>query len=212
MRFDPQAGFTPTDSPDASAPQSAPPVAGKSGAKVFAALLVVGGVGFAVWQFGMPIFAPAMLNAQDTAASENASSSYGDVWEDDIMNAIESFTGRSSSADAIDATQSWLGDEDSMAIDVVAAEADAAWLDEERAAREAFERAERLMATGKYAQATELLTGVLEHSPDDAQAIYKLGLAYVMQRDMVRAREQLARLRTLNPSLASLLGNLVPRS
>jgi len=213
MRFDPQAGFTPTDAPETGAAETAAPSAGGSnrGAKVFGWVVVGGAACFAVWQFALPIFAPGVINAISPVMEAETPPSASASWEANMMDAIESFTGKpSGDANGSVAMQGW--DEEDGTFDTAVEEANAAWIEQERAMRDAFVRAERLMAMGKYDEATDLLREVIEHSPDDAQAHYKLGLAFVMQRDMASARAQLAKLRELNPSLASLLANLVPRS
>jgi tetratricopeptide (TPR) repeat protein len=67
-------------------------------------------------------------------------------------------------------------------------------------------------AKGDYASMIQPLREIIEMQPTLADARYKLGLAYVATSSFDGARRQYAALRDLDPSLASLLSNLIDQS
>jgi tetratricopeptide (TPR) repeat protein len=79
-------------------------------------------------------------------------------------------------------------------------------------AEQAFRRGRAAYSAGEYRRAVELFREVIEVVPDDADAHYELGLVFIRLGDLPSARAQLRTLSQLDPSLASLLSNLVDRS
>lgn len=78
-----------------------------------------------------------------------------------------------------------------------------------RACQEALDRGKAFLSEGRAGNAVVLLRQAIGHDRTCAEAHYHLGLAYSMQGDVAAARAQRDQLQTLNPNLASLLGNLV---
>jgi Flp pilus assembly protein TadD len=74
---------------------------------------------------------------------------------------------------------------------------------------EAFAEGERLAAIGRHREAARVLRLAVALDPTYAPAHYRLGLAYLMGGRRADARAQLEKLEPLDPSLASLLENLL---
>jgi tetratricopeptide (TPR) repeat protein len=72
-----------------------------------------------------------------------------------------------------------------------------------------YAEARLLYSMGRYAAAVEAFQLVVAVSPDHAKARYDLALAAIRIGDLDTGRAQCDRLSTLDPSLASLLGNLL---
>ncbi len=70
-------------------------------------------------------------------------------------------------------------------------------------------RGRTYLKEGRIDEAVSELSEAVRLVPGDADAHYKLGLAYIGKRDRLAALQELAMLERLDPSLASLLGNLV---
>jgi len=218
MRFDPQAGFTPTDEAVAGMPSAPTSLKGGGVGAVWigAAALVLGVIGVGAWQLGVPMFSPKQTSAQDESHEEHAADQASASIRERaaLMDAIEQISPRRSTRhDPLthrDATTGWMT---TVAGGAAHASPEPSLTTElhEQPSAETLLQAEKLMARGKYAEASSLLREVLRHAPNDAEVRYKLGLSCVMQRDVEGARAELEQLRTLNPSLASLLGNLVPK-
>jgi len=187
--------------------------------------MILGAISLGIWQYGLPIFAPSVLNAIAPAAQDGEVEGGSAGMSSRLAQALD-MVARGSNASLEDLrSNEWTSgaaydapvhvDEEAllaMIDESVAEEEREAWQEEAEQAQVAMEMAEQLMSRGKYADAQMLLRRVLAHSPSDAQAHYKLGLACVMRRDFGGAREELKALRKLDASLASLLANLVPRS
>lgn len=77
------------------------------------------------------------------------------------------------------------------------------------AGRAHYFRGRSYLDSGRMDDAVSELTEAVRLAPDHADAHYKLGLAYIGLRDHAGAQQELAMLEKLDPSLASLLGNLV---
>lgn len=235
MRFDPQAGFTPVseaDAPMATAAMS-PPEAGAGGGRPSRALprwllawLVMAGLGVGAWKICGPLFAPKVLQALTTpvasADDDGGMNARGGTMSDRLAQALQDVL-RGGGAAGLAEPRDGTGDDGGDGVDISVGEG-RDWDMFEGGAREredaepvragdaaaAIKSAERLIARGQHAEAANVLTRVLEESPGNAAARYKLGLVCAMQRDFDGARAQLEALRKLDPSLASLLSNLVP--
>lgn len=76
------------------------------------------------------------------------------------------------------------------------------------AAMASYRRGRSLIAVGKHRAALPHLEYAIELNPDAPQPHYSLGLAFHALGERDAAREQCELLKDLDPSLASLLGNL----
>lgn len=220
MRFDPQAGFTPTDDAGAEAGPARVDASHRSAARWFLALLMAAVLGAGVWKFALPALAGRGLHARAAHGAESGAAAHG-AMSGRLTDALDMMThgmvaeGAGERRGAAFDAPVHVDEEALLAmIDATAAgQTQAAIRDADaQDAHVALDMAEQLMARGKFGDAQSLLRKVLDYSPNDAQVHYKLGLACVMQRDYAGARESLRALRTLDPSLASLLSNLVPQS
>ena len=205
-------------------PEPSPPRMRRRAAKLFLAWLIIGGMGLAVWQVVMPTFAPQLLSANSQAVEQDRAAGETPEMSSRLARALERVT-RTPAGERWDQVAMATGEGDAL---------DDAWMeqdpglrrmlrggaandrstrnDEAEEAQAAMAMAEHLLAQGEYAEAQALLRRALEFAPNDAQARYKLGLSCVMERDFAAARAELKELRKLDPSLASLLSNLVPKS
>jgi tetratricopeptide (TPR) repeat protein len=77
--------------------------------------------------------------------------------------------------------------------------------------RAAFDRGRSLMAVGQPAAALPHLKQSVRLDPTFANARYELGLAHVRSGNLEAASAELLELQAINPSLANLLQNLIPR-
>ena len=207
MRFDPQAGFTPVD----ESPPAQPERPASSRGRKAATWAVVGVVVLVVWLVGLPVFAPAVLSAMRSAEEPAPEDPQSMLMSNRLSQALEHVARRDSYAqDAHGPLQvpdlNGIESADRPASD----ESDVAAASEP--SHIAIRQAERLMARGQQAEALALLKRTRDAHPDDAEVRYRLGLACAMQRDYSGAQAELAELHKLDRSLASLLGNLVPKS
>lgn len=225
MRFDPQAGFMPTEegaSPPSEAQATRPR---RRAARWLLPGMVLSAASLCVWKFVLPAVAPSTLDALGRASADDGGGAGEAPGVDSrLAEALGEMSQGSDAARANIAHKLSGGaafeapvhvDEDALLAMVdasSAADASDAWREEAEEAQIALGRAEQLMGRGKYGEARRLLRQVRDHSPNDAQVCYKLGLACVMQGDFAGARAALEALRELDPSLASLLSNLVPKS
>jgi Flp pilus assembly protein TadD len=226
MRFDPQAGFTPVD--EASRCVAEPPPAPQRRhpvVKLLLAWMIVGGIVIGISQVALPIFAPTVLKAMSPQVDDASERREPATMSSTLARALELLTQhaeparRDELAKAVGLAEaatgdSWMGEDPALLRMVRGGEPDATASGHDKVgeAQAALEKAERMMARGEYAHAQSLLRRALDFAPDDAQVRYKLGLTCVMQRDFAGARAELHELRKLDPSLASLLSNLVPKS
>jgi tetratricopeptide (TPR) repeat protein len=74
---------------------------------------------------------------------------------------------------------------------------------------EAMEQGQHYTAIGRHAAAASHYAEAAQLDPDNASVRYKLALAYVRAGQTASARREMAKLEELDPSLASLLGNLL---
>jgi tetratricopeptide (TPR) repeat protein len=202
MRFDPQANFVQQDidhqnvvvEPPMVIDHLPPGVSVRSPLKtalIFLALGFLGGGGYWIWNEGVP-------GVQAKAAEPPAGRGAGDAV---ILYAEALISGEvKAEITGVPVKQAASGDTDGGRLSAG---------QRRTRVREEYQEGRTLMAMGKHAEAVPHFAEAARLDPTYADAVYRLGLAYVQVGDIKSAKHTRRELAKLDTDLATLLAHLI---